>query len=190
MQKVIKVFLVTVLFASAVFADERVSIFDGKTLNGWTLLSCEAEVKDGSILMKSGNGLIQSEKKYADFVLEVEWKKLADDKWDSGIYFRYAAPPSRQPPWPRRYQVNLRKGQEGNVSNLKEARSKGLIKPDEWNKLKLTVKGTVAELEINGKQAWKADGLAGPATGFISLQAEVPQGGKHLFRNIYITELK
>ncbi|MFZ2644105.1 MAG: family 16 glycoside hydrolase, partial [Verrucomicrobiia bacterium] len=70
------------------------------------------------------------------------------------------------------------------------AKSQGLIKPGEWNCFKLTVRGTQAALEINGKPAWKADGLEGPKEGYIGVQAEVPGGGQHRFRNIYITELK
>jgi hypothetical protein len=79
---------------------------------------------------------------------------------------------------------------EGNVGGLKGAESKGLLKDHEWNSFKLTVRGTKAELDINGKPAWKADGLEGPEEGFIGIQAEVPGGGQHRFRNIYITELK
>ena len=79
---------------------------------------------------------------------------------------------------------------EGNVGGVKGGTSKGLTKDGEWNRFKLTVKGTKLELEINGKPAWKADGLAGPKTGYISLQAEVPGGGQYRFRKIYITELK
>jgi hypothetical protein len=55
--------------------------------------------------------------------------------------------------------------------------------------LKLTVSGTRASLIINGQAAWETDGLEGPDKGFIALQAEVPGGGKHRFRNIYLTEL-
>ena len=79
---------------------------------------------------------------------------------------------------------------EGNVGGIKGATSKGMIKPDEWNKFKLTLKGPDIRLEINGKLAWKATGLQVLDKGYISLQAEVPQGGKHRFRNIFITELK
>ena len=52
------------------------------------------------------------------------------------------------------------------------------------------MRGTHAELEINGKPAWEANGLEGPKESYIALQAEVPGGGQHRFRNIYITELK
>jgi hypothetical protein len=166
----------------------RVALFDGKTLSGWTVLQCVATVDHGEIFIVAGNGLVQTEKKYGDFILEFEWRPLKDRKWDSGIYFRYdSVPPNR--PWPARYQANLMQGQEGNVSDLPAAHSQGLIKPGQWNQFKLTVRGTKAALEINGTPAWQADGLAGPAKGYIALQAEVAGGGQHRFRNIYLTEL-
>ena len=38
------------------------SLFDGKTLNGWTIENdCEAEVKDGVLLLKSGDGWLRSD---------------------------------------------------------------------------------------------------------------------------------
>jgi len=161
--------------------------FDGKTLTGWHVTGCQAGVKDGAIFIESGNGLLRSDAKYADFVIELDWKALKPDRWDSGIYFRCELPP-KGVPWPKRYQVNLRKGMEGNVSGLDGATSEGLCKPGQWNRFKLTVVGTTAALEINGQPAWKADGLES-ACGYICLQAEVPGGGQFLFRNIQITEL-
>ena len=92
-------------------------------------------------------------------------------------------------PWPPRYQANIRQGIEGNVGSLKGARSKGLTKPGEWNRFVLTVQGTRASLEINGKPAWQADGLKLPK-GCLSLQAEVPGGGQFLFRNVRLEVLK
>jgi hypothetical protein len=164
-----------------------VSLFDGQTLKGWKVTGCEAVVQDGAILLKAGNGLVRTEKSYRDFVLEVEWKALKPDAWDSGIYFRSAEPPPGSA-WPKVYQANLKKGLEGNVEELKEARSTGLTKPGEWNRFKLTAKGSAAELEINGKPAWKASGLKN-LEGFIALQAEIPGGGQFLFRGIRILEI-
>jgi hypothetical protein len=175
--------------AKALKTGPRVALFDGKNLDAWDVLKCEAVVDDGTILLKAGNGLVQTKKKYKDFILEYEWKALKDSEWDSGVYFRYDSVPANQP-WPPRYQANLRQGDEGNVGGLKGATSKGLFKNGEWNSFKLTVRGTAAEMQINGKPAWKATGLEGPENGFISLQAEVPGGGQNCFRNIYITELK
>ena len=178
--------LLTSGFASA--QEKRVSLFNGKDLKGWSILKCEAEVKDGNMFIKSGNGLVQTAKKYQNFVLEYEWKALGEDKWDSGVYFRYTSVPKGRP-WPKRYQANLLKGKEGDVGSIKGASSKGLLKDREWNKFKLTVNGSKISLQINGKDAWKGDGLEDLEAGFIAVQAEVPGGGQHYFRNIFITEL-
>ena len=168
---------------------QRVALFDGSDLDVWDVLKCEAVVDNGEILLKGGNGLVQTKKKYKDYVFEYEWKALKDDKWDSGIYFRYDSVPADKP-WPPRYQANLLKGDEGNVAGLKGATSKGLCKDHEWNSSKLTVRGSTAEMEINGKPAWKATGLEGPEWSYIAIQSEVPGGGQFRFRNIYITELQ
>ena len=178
--------LLTSGFTSA--QEKRVSLFNGKDLKGWSILKCEAEVKDGKMFIKSGNGLVQTAKKYQNFVLEYEWKALGEDKWDSGVYFRYTSVPKGRP-WPKRYQANLLKGKEGDVGGIKGASSKGLLKDREWNKFKLTVNGSKISLQINGKDAWKGDGLEDLEAGFIAVQAEVPGGGQHYFRNIFITEL-
>ncbi|MFT6238992.1 MAG: hypothetical protein ACJAQT_001069 [Akkermansiaceae bacterium] len=179
--------LMTSGYASA--QNKRVSLFNGKDLTGWSVLKCEAEVKDRNLFIKSGNGLVQTEGKYRDFVLEYEWKALGENNWDSGVYFRYTSVPKNSP-WPKRYQANLLKGKEGNVGGIEGGTSKGLIKEREWNTFKLTVQGSQISLLINGKEAWKADGLADLEAGFIAVQAEVPGGGQHLFRNIFITELE
>jgi hypothetical protein len=105
------------------------------------------------------------------------------------VYFRYTHVPKGKP-WPPRYQANLRKGMEGNVDGVEGASSEGMIKAGEWNTFKLTVKGDALDLQINGEQAWTAKGLEDSGRGYIALQAEVPNGGQHRFRNIYITELK
>ena len=186
---IIRLLLSFTLLTSCSAQGKRVSLFNGKNLDGWTVLKCEAEVKDGNMFIKSGNGLVQSEKKYQYFVLEYEWKALGEDKWDSGVYFRYNEIPKGRP-WPKRYQANLLKGKEGDVGGIKGASSKGLLRDREWNKFKLIVKGTKISLTINEKEAWKGEGLEDLEAGFIAVQAEVPGGGQHLFRNIFITELE
>ena len=186
---IIRLLLSFTLLTSCSAQGKRVSLFNGKNLDGWTVLKCEAEVKDGNMFIKSGHGLVQSEKKYQNFVLEYEWKALGEDKWDSGVYFRYNEVPKGRP-WPKRYQANLLKGKEGDVGGIKGASSKGLLRDREWNKFKLIVKGTKISLTINEKEAWKGEGLEDLEAGFIAVQAEVPGGGQHLFRNIFITELE
>ena len=167
---------------------KRVSLFNGKNLDGWKVITCDIKVDNGEILLVDGNGLLQTDKKYGDFVLEFECKALNKEMWDSGVYFRYDTIPEGRP-WPKQWQVNLRKGQEGHVGGIEGAKSEGQSKDGEWNKYTLTVKGSTLALEINGKKAWKADGLGEPKVGYIAIQAEVPMGGQYRFRNVYITEL-
>ncbi len=168
-------------------AGVSISLFNGKNLDGWRVTGCEAVVEDGLLVLKSGNGLVRSEHRYADFVLELDWRARNKEKWDSGIYFRCELPEGKRP-WPRRYQANLLKGREGNVGNLEGAKSTGLTKPGDWNHFKLTVIGSKASMDINGTPAWKTDGIEA-ATGYIGLQAEVPGGGQFEFKNIRVTEL-
>ncbi len=176
------------LWVDYVHAEEAAKdIFDGKTLDGWQVLKCEAEVVDGCMLMKAGNGVVATEKQYADYVLELEWKALADDNWDSGIYIRCPLP-AEDRPWPERYQVNLRKGEEGALPGVASTIT-DLCKAGEWNHFKLTVKGSTASLVINGENAWTYDQIQQPE-GYICLQAEVPMGGQFLFRNIRLQELE
>ncbi len=169
-------------------AGEPVSLFDGKTLDAWDVLTCKAVVQDKAILLESGNGLVQTKKRYGDFVLEFEYKALKSDAWDSGVYFRYQEVPKGSP-WPERYQVNLRKGEECGLVGFPAGKNEVPTKPGDWNRVELTVKGGAASLKVNGKSAWKADGIEVPS-GYIALQAEIPGGGQFLFRNIRITELE
>jgi len=173
--------------AEPVAAAEPVVLFDGTSLDNFDVMNCEAVIQDGAILLKSGNGLVQTKKQYSDFVIEYEWKALREERWDSGVYFRYDEVPQGRP-WPNRYQVNLRVGMEGDLVGFKDGRNSVELDPREWNRFELAVKGTRAALKVNGKEAWEVDGIEKP-TGYIAVQAEVPGGGQFLFRNIRITEL-
>ncbi len=184
----------TLLFPSVLLAQEApkakekfVSLFDGKTLDGWKVESCQVEVQDGCMFLKGGNGWLWVEKTYRDFVLELDWKALKKEHYDSGVFIR-AVPPPGNGPWPERNQVNLRQDLMGNIQEYKGAVPRlDLVKPGQWNHFRLVVVGKTAELLINGQRAWKIDGFQ-PASGLVGLQCEVPAGGQFLIRNIRICE--
>ena len=158
------------------------SLFNGKDLEGWQVTDCQAEVENGLLVLKSGNGLVRTNDQYGDFILQLEWRARKTSAWDSGIFFRCELP-SPGSPWPPRYQVNLHQGKEGNVGGLAGAESKGLVRDGQWNRFKLSVFGDQAALEINGKPAWRAGGVT-PDRGYLGLQAEVAEGGQFEFRDI------
>jgi hypothetical protein len=165
----------------------RTSLFNGKGLNGWHVTGCKAAVEDGNLVIQEGDGFVRTDHRYTDFVLELDWKARRTEKYDSGIYFRSELPEAGKP-WPKQYQINLLQGGEGNCIGVKEARSTGLIKSGDWNHFKLTVIGDKAEMEINGKPAWKAGGIEGK-DGYLGIQVEVAGGGQFEFKNIFVTEL-
>jgi hypothetical protein len=186
--------LLGMLFATAfvpALAEEQagftMSLFDGKSLDGWIVSNCQAKVEDGALVLERGEGLVRSAQKYGDFVLELDWKARKASDYDAGIYLRADLPPEGKP-WPTRYQVNLKQGQEGNLVGVPSATSSGLVKGGEWNHFKITVVGDTASLEINGKPAWKHAGLENKE-GFIGFQSETTQGGQFEFRNVAVTEL-
>ena len=134
-----------------------------------------------------GNGCLRSDHRYRDFVLELSYRPLKEEAWDSGIFFRCEEPPAGQP-WPRRYQVNLKQHEEGILIGVPEARSRGLVRAGQWNQLRLTVVGSRASLQINGQPAWTTDRIEA-AEGYLAIQVETPLGGQFAFRDLYVTEL-
>ncbi|MGI8980151.1 MAG: 3-keto-disaccharide hydrolase [Pirellulaceae bacterium] len=166
----------------------RTSLFNGKDLAGWHATGCVTNVEDGKLVIQDGDGFVRTDHRYTDFILELDWKARRVEKYDSGIYFRSELPTDGKP-WPKQYQINLLQGGEGNCIGVKEAVSKGLIKSGDWNHFKLTVIGDKAEMEINGKPAWKVEGGIEGKDGYIGIQVEVPGGGQFEFKDIFVTEL-
>ena len=84
--------LVLLSIAASAGAGQWVDLFDGKTLNGWTIHSGFAKyvVEDGAILgtavKGSPNSFLCTDKEYGDFILEFEVK--CDPKLNSGVQIR------------------------------------------------------------------------------------------------------
>ena len=175
------------LCSSVAVAGQPVFLFDGSSLENFDVIGCEVRIVDGAIKLESGNGLVQTKKQYTNFVLFFEWKALDAKMWDSGLYFRYQEVP-RGRPWPNSFQINLRKGMEGDLGGFTDGKNTVETKQGDWNKFELTVKGSKASLRVNGKSSWEVDGIT-QSKGWIAIQAEVPGGGQFLFRNVQVKEL-
>ncbi len=84
----------TIALGQAGYADNWVSLFDGKTLKGWEKRGGTAKfvVEDGVILgtgpKRSPNTFLCTKKTYSDFVLELEFK--VDKELNSGVQIRGA----------------------------------------------------------------------------------------------------
>ena len=70
------------------------SLFNGKDLSGWVpMYDVTFVVTNHDLRLVTGTGWLRTEKQYADFILEAEWRALAP-AYDSGFFVRAA--PGRQ----------------------------------------------------------------------------------------------
>ena len=182
--------LTSFLFASAALADVAggnwESLFNGTNLTGWVVMNDAAfTVTNGVIHLDKSRGWLRTEKEYADFVLEVEWRAL-EPNYNSGLFIRAGLDGK---PYPTNaIQVNLKETALGQI-----LRGKTEVLPsktpkfpvNEWVKFRVEARGRKLTLDVNGIRAWEFDGLD-TDRGYIGLQAE----GKRLdFRNLRVRPL-
>jgi hypothetical protein len=183
------------LLASATLAqaddkEKFVSLFDGKTLDGWHVMNkAKFEARDGVIQLRGGSGWLRSDKEYEDFVLtlEVRWLK---PRQDSGIFLRASKEGGN---WPdRRYEVQCENSPRvamlfGAKYKLdKDKAAKALKGVNEWHVFEIKCAGSSCEVKLNGELVCTSDDLK-RSKGYVGLQGE---GGHLDFRNVRIKVIK
>lgn len=182
-----KLFLTLLLLTpSALFGQEWVSLFDGKTLAGWTKpAKTNWAVTDGAITADSGPvTLLLSEKKYENFELQLEFKAALG--CNSGVFLK--TPTKIKNVATDCYEVNIADPSNGfpTGSIVNRIKVEGLGEKNEWRHYHLKVlEGTVTVI-LDGKKLYEY--VANPAlpAGFIGLQKNK---GQIAFRNIRVREL-
>lgn len=166
------------LGALAVIAAEPkwISLFDGKSLQGWKQLQGEAkfEIRDDAIvgIVVEGvpaNSFLVTEELFGDFIFECEFK--ADAGINSGIQFRSAPPDGQE--WKRvyGYQFEIDPTPRALTGGLYEAGRRGWfqppanqgapreawnqlhgdkLKPGEWNQVRIEARGNRIKTLLNG----------------------------------------
>ena len=205
-------FSMTLLFGSfcAAADDGFVPLFDSKTLDGWKQLGGKANYKaeDGQIVGSSvpntSNSFLCTEKHYADFILEYEFK--VDPSLNSGVQVRSNSMADHKNGRVHGYQVEIdpsarawtagiydegRRGWLNNLANNEPARK--AFKQNEWNKVRVEAVGDSIKTWLNDVPAADLkDSMT--ASGFIGLQ--VHGVGKRTeplevrWRNLRIKEIK
>ena len=200
--------IVLVGVARAADDDGFVSLFDGKTLDGWIQRGGKAkyEVEDGAILgttvLKTPNSFLCTPRNYDNFIFEVEFK--ADEGVNSGIQIRSNSLPDYKKGQVHGYQVEIDtsdrawtggiydEGRRGWLNDLKnnEAAQKA-FKHNEWNSFRIVADGESIKTWLNGVPAADLkDSMT--KTGFIALQVHGTKSETPLhirWRNIRIKEL-
>jgi len=191
-------------------ADEGwVSLFDGKTLDGWEQINGTAtyEVDDGTILGKtaegSPNSFLCSKKHYSDFELEFDVK--VDPRLNSGCQIRSNSFKEYHNGRVHGYQAEIATGNAGRIYD--EARrgkwldkdedynadpkKKTAFKANDWNHYRIVCLGTRIQTWVNGVAiADMTDDMT--KSGFIGLQVHGFKGPQAWvrWRNLRIKELK
>ena len=178
-------------------------LFDGKTLNGWTIRgNAQAVVENGTIKLTNGSGSLESDGKYSDFVLQLEYK--TDKVVNSGVFFRcipgqvmngYECQILNNPP-DNDYR-NYIGTDTGGIFRRQIGRNVG-PKDGEWNYLTISARGPRMATWVNGIQVTDWNDERAPHSnprngcrieaGTIQFQGHDPDTAIR-FRNIRIREL-
>lgn len=135
------------------------SVFDGKTLDGWTGAVDNYEVKDGAIVCKKGKGgQLYTKEEYGDFVVRLEIKLPAGG--NNGLAIRY--PGQGDPAYVGMCELQVLDTEHPKYKGLDPrqahgsaygmaAAHRGFQRPvGEWNFQEVTVQGSKIKVELNG----------------------------------------
>ncbi len=188
-----------------------VSLFDGKTLNGWTPVQKAGSayfVKDGAIVCPAdgGNDLFTT-KEYSDFVLKLDFKMAPGA--NNGIGIRAPMEAGEIAYLGSEIQIlddgapqyaNLKKGQNcASLYRVFEAKRGAINPPGEWNHYEITASGRHITVMLNGKKV--VDGNVNTVRdpeilrmhpGMLRTRGHIGflgHNSKVEFRNIWIKEL-
>lgn len=183
------------------------SLYNGKDLTGWTTTGNWLPQEDGSLLIQPREGekgwerygaYLWSDKKYKDFVLDLEYAYPPDG--NSGVYFRVGDrnDPVKQGIEAQVLDSSKKKGalsqhDHGGIISAAAPSANMSQPPHEWNRMVVTCVGNHLQVELNGKQIIDTQLDEGPlkdrpAEGYIGLQ-DHGQPNDIKFRNIRIREL-
>jgi hypothetical protein len=127
-----------------------ISVFDGRTLEGWTPEHTDRySVRDGVIVNQGGTGWLRYNKPLKDFELQAEYRPMKKGA-DSGILFRATAESApKAPHWPAKgYQLQVVDSESNGailghgVAPPKSIRKTDVLKdamkgPEEWQTITL-----------------------------------------------------
>ncbi len=181
-----KLLLLSFLMALPLLGGEWVSLFDGKTMKGWTNQGdANWKVEKGALTADTGEVcLLTSADKYENYELEVEFKAALDA--NSGVFLNSEAKVKDEAV--DCYEINIAPPSNPfpTGSIVKHVKIEGEGEKNEWRSYKLKVeKGTVTVI-LDGKKLVEHKVAKPRPAGFIGLQKNA---GKISFRNIRVRQL-
>lgn len=174
-------------------------LFNGVDLSNWIAYGTEKwYVQDSLMVCESGPdkgyGYLATQEYYKNFDLSVDFKQISNG--NSGIFFRSTVEGTTVSGW----QVEV--APKGNDSGgIYESYGRGwlnqipdekenILKPGEWNTMRIKVVGSEVTTWLNGQQMTQLnDSLIGKANGRIALQIHDGGGIKVQWKNLNIQPL-
>ena len=199
--------LLTTLNAFAQEKGKPVSLFDGKSFEGWQIQEDEKQwwrVEGGEIIGGSlekkipHNTFITTTKRYANFELRLKVKVEGSKKPNAGIQIRSERVPDHHEMigyqadvgpgwWGKLYDESRRRRVIGDYLKPEVAKA---VKPDDWNDYRIVCRGTKIQLFINGVQTVEYEEKDGkiPLEGFVALQTHGGPAFQVRYKDITIRE--
>ena len=199
MKKIYLSVFVLILLTGFTAPGKKQSLFNGKDLTGWKIYGTEKWfVENGLLVCESGPdkeyGYLATEKFYKNFDLTVEF--LQEANGNSGVFFRSTIEGTKISGW--QCEVAPKGHDTGGIYEsygrgwLKqiEDEKENILKPDQWNKLRIKVVGDKVQTWLNGKPMVDfSDEKIGKANGSIALQIHDGGGIKVEWRKLEVQEL-
>ena len=204
-------FSIALPFASLHAQDDGFTpLFDGKSTAGWKIPYAwgTSEIVNGEIHLKGDKQwFLVTEKTYSDFIFEGE-VKLPEGKANSGFMFRAHVEPNKvfgyqaevdgdpARKWSgglydegrRQWFISPVKADAESVAAFRK-RAGDAFKRNDWNKYRITCKGSKITIEVNGVVTTDIEDDK-DASGPIGIQHHGEKGQTYMFRNLRIKELK
>jgi hypothetical protein len=199
MKKVLFAISIILILSSFATPPKTQSLFNGKDLTGWKIYGTEKwYVEKGDLVCESGPdkkyGYLATEKFYKNFDLTVDF--LQEKDGNSGVFFRSTVEGTTISGW----QCEIApKGQDtggiyesygrGWLKQIEDSKE-NILKPGQWNKMRLRVVGNRVQTWLNGTSMVDfTDEKIGKGEGSIALQIHEGGGIKVRFRNLVIEEI-
>lgn len=199
MKKSLLALAVVILISGCTTAPKKTNLFNGKDLTGWKIYGTEKwYVEDGLLVCESGPdkgyGYLATDKFYKDFDLTVEF--LQEANGNSGVFFRSTIEGTKISGWqcevaPPGHDTggiyeSYGRGWLKQIEDEKES----ILKPEQWNTLRLKVVGDRVQTWLNGESMVDfSDEIIGKGNGSIALQIHDGGGIKVKWRKLVIQEL-
>jgi len=199
MKKILFSISIILILSSFATPPKKQSLFNGKDLTGWKIYGTEKwYVEKGDLVCESGPdkkyGYLATEKFYKNFDLTIEF--LQEKDGNSGVFFRSTVEGTTISGWqceiaPKGHDTGgiYESYGRGWLKQIEDAKE-NILKPGEWNKMRLRVAGDKVQTWLNGTSMVDfSDEKIGKGNGSIALQIHEGGGIKVRFRNLVIEEI-